>query len=306
MHRWPTDELRRIAAIVHRQQIDVLNTHMSRAHFFGVLLRWLSGVPCVATAHCGKIQPHWMFNDHVIAVSEATRRFHVRYNLVRPSRIETVYNFVDPCWTGRVPHETRARIRAEFGADDSSPLIATVGALIPRKGQIYLIRALPKILQAVPRTRLVVVGEAYTRRRYSKRLEATARQLGVADHVVWAGVRRDTEQILAAIDLLVHPALEEPLGRVLLEAMAAGVPAVASEVSGAQECVVHGTTGLLVPPADSDALAKVTIAMLRDPARRRQFGEAARKRIQEEFSPASLTERYEAVFRRVAARRKAA
>lgn len=306
LHRWPPDELRRIATLARLRQVDVVNTHMSRAHLFGVLLRWLFGIPCVATAHCSKFQPHWMLNDYVVAVSEAVRRYHVRYNLVPPGRIETVYNFVDPQWTGRVCQADRARIRAEFGADDSCLLIATVGAISPRKGQLHLIRALPKILNAVPRARLVIVGAEPSRSTYLDRVKATAHKLGVGGNVVWAGVRSDVEQVLAAIDVLVHPALEEPLGRVLLEAMASGVPAVTSEVNGTGECIQHGTTGLLVPPAESDALAEATISLLRDPAKRRRLGEAGRAVVRERFSPAVLTERYEAVFRRVIASRRAA
>ncbi len=305
MHRWPPDELRRIAALARQQQIDVISTHMSRSHLFGVLLRWMTGIPCVATAHCRKFQPHWMFNDYVIAVSESTRRYHLRFNLVRRSRISTVFNFVDPCWTGQVPEDARARIRVEFGADDSSPLIATVGSLIPRKGQIYLIRALPKIVRAAPGAKVVAFGWPGLQGKYLARVQAEAERLGVADHFIWAGVRDDMEQVYAAIDLLVHPALEEPMGRVLLEAMASGVPVVATEVTGTRECVDNGRTGLLVPPRDADALAEATIALLRDPQTCRQFGQAAVRRIQEDFSPQSQTARTEVIFRRVAGRRKA-
>ncbi|MFH1919531.1 MAG: glycosyltransferase family 4 protein [Planctomycetota bacterium] len=305
MHRWPPDELRRIVAMARERQTDVVNTHMSRAHFFGVLMHWLSGIPCVATAHCRKFQPHWMFNDYVIAVSESTRRYHQRYNLVRPSRIETIYNFVDPRWSGEVSREARTRIRAEFGADESCCLMAVVGTLIRRKGLIHLVRALPKMLQAAPNARLVAIGGS-TSSRYAARVRTTAERLGVADRVVWAGIRHDMEHVWSAIDLLIHPALEEPLGRVLLEAMAAGVPVVASDSTGIRECVVHGTTGLLVPPANSDALAEAAIPLLCDPSRRRQLGAAGRRRVEEHFSPAVLTLRTEAVFRRAVEQRKAA
>lgn len=138
MRRWPPGELRRIVAIARERETEVVNTHMSRAHLFGILMHWLSGIPCVATAHCRKFQPHWMFNDYVIAVSESTRRYHERYNLVRPSRIETVYNFVDPHWFGGISPEARTRIRAEFGVDESCCLMAVVGTVIRRKGLIRM------------------------------------------------------------------------------------------------------------------------------------------------------------------------
>ena len=83
LHRWPFDELRRISRFVRQEKIDVIHTHTSRSNFFGILVRWLTGVPSVATAHSCHIQLHWMFNDWVIAVSESTRRYQRRYNLVR-------------------------------------------------------------------------------------------------------------------------------------------------------------------------------------------------------------------------------
>jgi len=95
LHRWPLDELRRIATLAQQRRIDVVHTHMSRAHSFGVLLRWASGLPCVATAQSRHVQLHWMFNDRVIAVSDTTRRFHRSYNLVRAHRIVTIPDFVD-------------------------------------------------------------------------------------------------------------------------------------------------------------------------------------------------------------------
>ena len=108
LHRWPTDELRRIAAVVRQRQIDVIHTHTSRSNFFGILLRWFSGVPSVATAHSRHIQLHWMFNDRVIAVSEATRRYQRMYNFVRASRIETIHNFIDYRRLAAVPPDDPA------------------------------------------------------------------------------------------------------------------------------------------------------------------------------------------------------
>ncbi len=90
LHRWPADELRRIARLAHQRRIEVVHTHMSRAHAFGVLLRWRSGLPCVATAQNCHVQLHWMFNDRVIAFSDTARRFHRSYNLVRADRMVTI------------------------------------------------------------------------------------------------------------------------------------------------------------------------------------------------------------------------
>jgi len=84
---WPLAEVRCTARYAMEQGVELIHTHMSRAHTFGILLRFATGVPCVATAHSRRIQWHWMFNDLVIAISEKARRFHETYNLVRPDRI---------------------------------------------------------------------------------------------------------------------------------------------------------------------------------------------------------------------------
>ncbi len=111
MRRWPLHDLRHIGQLARQRRIDVLQTHMSRAHFFGVLLRRLYGIPCVATANCRHLQVHWMLNDHVVAASEATRRFHRRYNLVRKSRIEVIHNFIDDSRYHQIDPAARAQLR---------------------------------------------------------------------------------------------------------------------------------------------------------------------------------------------------
>ncbi len=95
LNRWPLSEVNRIGRWCRDHQIDVMHTHCSRASAFGVMLRRIHSIPVVATAHATKIQLHWFLNDHVIAVSEATRRFHIRFNLVLPRKITTVLNPVD-------------------------------------------------------------------------------------------------------------------------------------------------------------------------------------------------------------------
>jgi glycosyltransferase involved in cell wall biosynthesis len=298
LHRWPTDELRRIAQLVRQRQIDVVHTHISRAHFFGVLLRWFGGVPSVATAHSRHIQLHWMFNDRVIAVSEATRRYERMYNFVRAGRIETIHNFIDYGRLAAVPSEARQRVRQSLGIGAETPLLGIVGNVIPRKGLLYLVRALPQILAAVPDARLLVVG-GRERGVYAGRVRAAAGQCGVGDAILWTGHRGDIDELLAALDLYVLPSLEESLPLSVLEAMAAGLPVVASAVGGIPECVVAGETGLLVPPARSEPLAGAIVELLTDPARRRRFGEAGRRRVQERFSAESQAPSIEAAFARV-------
>jgi len=306
LHRWPPDELSRMAAVIRQKSVDVVHTHMSRAHFFGVLLRWFSGVPCVATAHNRLLQLHWMFNDHVIAVSEATRRFQHRVNLVRNSRLTTIRNFIDDRHRRSVLPDRRAAVRAQLGVDASSPLVGVVGAVIPRKGQVYLVRALPKILAACPTARFLLVGTMEFTSEYVREVHAVADRLGVASRIVWTGHRDDVAEILAALDLFVLPSLEESLPLTILEAMACGLPVVATAVSGIPEVVRQNETGILVPPRDSDALADAIISLLGDPERRRQFGQAGQRVVKTHHSIETQVTAIEQALARVAGQRRAA
>lgn len=301
LHRWPPDEVRRLAAMTHARGIDVLHTHMSRAHFFGVLLRWRSGVPCVATAHSRHIQLHWMCNDRVIAVSEATGRFHRTRNLVRRTRLDVVHNFVDYRRFAGPDQDACAELRKEFEVPPGSPLIGSIGDVIPDKGLIHLVRALPNIRRAVPAARLLVVGGGPSA--YRVALEREATRLGVDAMIVWVGQRSDVADIMKALDVFVLPSLEENFPLVVAEAMAAGLPVVATAVGGVPECVSAGETGLLVPPTDAAALADALIGLLGDAPLRRRLGEAARKRVQERFSAETQVPRIEAALSLAARRR---
>lgn len=299
LHRLPLDEVRRMAAVVRQRGIDVIHTHMSRAHFFGVLLRWFSGVPCAATAHSRHFQIHWPLNDLVIAVSEATRRFHCRWNLVPADRIETIHNFIDPAALVPMPERARHEVRGEWSVHPGERLVGVVGNVIPRKGHLYLVRALPRVLGAIPSARLVVIGNEASPE-YVARVKAAAGQLGVAGRIVWAGHRADIRRALAGLDLCVLASVEESFPLVLLEAMAAGLPVVATAVGGVPECMRPGETGLLVPPADSGALAEAIITLLADPNRCRAFGQAAADWARQRFSPEGQVARIEAALARIA------
>lgn len=299
MHRWPADELRRISSLIADRGIDLVHTHMSRAHFFGVLLRWMSGIPCVATAHNCRVQFHWMFNDMVIAVSEKTRRFQESYNLVQPNRIRTIHNFIDDRNIGRLSAQERREVRQSFGISDEQFLVGAVGAVLPKKGQLHLIRALPRLLEQTPHAKLLVVGDLDVTD-YVAKVKNEARKLAVDSHIIWAGRRNDIARIVSAFDVSVLASLEENLPLVILEAMAASVPVVATDVGGVAECLVHGETGLLVPPSDPCALGQAISSLAGSCDTRIAMGKAGRRRLLQAFSSHSQVRGIEEALQSVA------
>jgi glycosyltransferase involved in cell wall biosynthesis len=281
---------------------------MSRAHFFGVLLRRFSGVPCVATAHNRLLQLHWMLNDQVIACSESTRRFHRRFNLVGRQRIVTIHNFIDFDRFAHAKDTARQEIRREFGLGDDALVVGEIGHICRRKGQIHLIRALPTVLAQLPQTRLLLVGCDQNAKMlpYISKVKQEARRLGVDGQVIFAGSRQDIPEILAALDLFALPSLEEGHPLAVLEAMACRTPVVASAVGGLPEMTCSGKTGVLVPPGNSQALAAALLRLLGDGDLRRRLSTGAQEVVRRQFSPMSQVPQIEAVLRAAAARRNVA
>lgn len=298
LRRWPPGELRRIGRFARQNGVDVIHTHMSRAHLFGVLLRFRSGIACAASAQSRHFQLHWMFNDLVIAASEATRRYHMRWNLVPSGRIVTIANFVDTDLFAPPSDDSRRQSRAECGLEDDDLLLGVIGHLFPRKGQLYLVEALPEIVAAAPGARLILVGDVNIH--YADQVKDAARRGGVADRIIWAGQHDNVRPLLEALDVCVLPSLEETLPLTVLEAMASGLPVVATAVGGTPECIVDSQTGVLIPPADPPALSRAIIPLLQDADRRRRMAAAARRYVEEHFSIASQLPRIEEALARAA------
>lgn len=305
LRRWPPGDLRIAAALVRRRGYEVIQTHMSSAHSFGVLLRWMTGVPCVASAQSRHIQLHWAWNDCVVAASESTRRYHCRYNFVRSARAVVIPNCVDPARFDRCVPEMRAAVRRGWGIDEDHLCILCVADLVPRKGQIFLIEALAPLRQRFPQIRLVLVGPAKDPA-YAAHVAQRAEQLGASKAIVWAGQRHDLPAVYAAADLGVLPSLEETLPLAVLEAMAARLPVVATAAGGTPECIEHGTTGLLVPPADPQRLSDALARLVGDETLRRRFAQAGRRCIEERFSIEHHAAALEEVFDRLVRQRRAA
>lgn len=248
LHRWPADEIRRIADWAKAEGVSVIHSHMSRANNFGLRIRQATGIPCVLTAHALTWHPHWRAASHVIAVSEATALWHRRRNFVPAERMSVVRNFV--AWPPPEPTPYGAeRLRIEWNVPADATLLAIIGDVIHRKGHDVLIRALARTPSTV---RLVVVGRGEG---FLEKVQRDAVRLGVADRIVWAGYRTDIPNVLAAVDAVVAPSRRDPCPMVVVEALAAAVPVIGAQVDGIPEFVAEGRNGFLAPPDDPVELA---------------------------------------------------
>jgi glycosyltransferase involved in cell wall biosynthesis len=185
------------------------------------------------------------------------------------------------------------------GAPQGSLRLLTVGRLVAVKGHGVLVEAVARLAGENVDVVATVVGDGPRR----AELEALARDLGVADRVRFAGRvgQDDIRRFYAEADVFCLPSFAEGLPVVLLEAMASGVPVVASRITGIPELVEHGTSGLLVPPGRPDRLADALRDLSSDPARRRALAGAARRRVSEDFDVTACAERLREVMARYGA-----
>jgi glycosyltransferase involved in cell wall biosynthesis len=215
----------------------------------------------------------------VICVSRPTRQAHLEALGRDPSKCVVVHNGID--LQRFSPSITPDGVRAEFGLDDTAPLVGTVARLSEeRKGVNYFVDMAAEVARTHPRARFLVVGDGHLRRA----LEAQAQRLGVRDRVTFTGERNDVARLLAAMDVFVIPSLYEACQYALLEAMAMGKPVVATPAGVAPDVVFDHDTGLLVPLADSAAMATAVRELLNDAPFARRLGQEARALMARQFS----------------------
>ena len=299
----------RLVRLLAREQVTILQTHGARSSAYGQVAGRLAGVPIiVSTVHNSLLDypigslKRWLYltvlrrtmrlADRIICVSEDLRQ-HVHGDLqVAANKTVTVHNGIDI--TRFHDRPARSTIRNEFGVGDA-PLLVSIGRLTEQKGHRYLLAALPSLLATWPELRCLIIGEG----ELGETLKNLAVRLGVASTCVFVGARPDIPVILAAADLLVLPSVSEGFPFVLLEALAMGRPVVASRVNGVPELIEDRKTGRLVPPRDSQALARVIRELLLDPPQAAAMGEQGRRVVQERFTADGMVAQTVALFESV-------
>ncbi|HQK95713.1 MAG TPA: glycosyltransferase family 4 protein [Armatimonadota bacterium] len=238
--------------------------------------------------------PSLLRADHIIAVSETSRRYLLAHGFA-PERLTTVRNGIE---AQRFTRLDRAAARAELGIAEDTIVFLFLARMIPEKRPDWVLGA-ARELRGEPRIRFLMAGEGPL-------LGATITHIQEADmrdRVTLLGFRQDTAPLLAAADCLVAPSTREGLPIAFLEAMAAGCPVIATHVGGVPELVVHGESGLLVPPDDFGAFASAVRRMAEDGELRRRLAANARERIARYFTAEANAAAVEGVLRRAIAGR---
>ncbi len=299
---------RRIAKQLRESQIQLVVTKGLVAHFYGGLAARMARIPCVwhvqdrVSERLGALYPlllasagNVLANEIIADAASIARQFALR---VPRERITVIWNGVDTRTFS--PQVHGSRVRAEWGANTDSIFIGCIARLVAWKGQHLLLDAFARLAQEFPHARLVLVGSAlFDTDAYAAQLRAQTARLGLQDRVVFAGFRRDMPQVLAALDIVAHPALEKdstPLA--VVSALASGKALVCAAVDGTAELFADGETGLLFPPGDADALTAQLARVLRDSDLRNHLSQNARTFAERELSVEQFTRKCETVFER--------
>jgi glycosyltransferase involved in cell wall biosynthesis len=284
---------------IRRHKIDIIHcTEKPRDAFFGFLLSRLSGAKCLIHLHVKaedwidpKVQWAMRNADALVGVSRFVSDSIVNMGFPQ-EKTHFVHNSLE--LDGWDPNLDGSQIRREFGIGPQVPLLLIVSRLFYWKGHSELLQALAVLKQAVPEFKLLIVGDDDPRAHpgrssYSAELKAQARDLGLADHVIFTGFRSDVPQLMAACDIYSMPSFEEPFGMVFLEAMAMKKPVIALDNGGSREIVEHAVTGLLSEPRDIDQLAANIKTLVENPNSRKKMGERGRTKVEEKFTPVHMS-----------------
>jgi glycosyltransferase involved in cell wall biosynthesis len=305
-------EVSRFARFLRRQRIAIVHSHMFPASIFASPLARVCGVRgVVETFHLREVWREdkplkgsfWLdrqisrFVDRYIAVSHAAERHLSDTKGIPRSKVTTIHNGRDltrfhPPFPGE-----RAHARAELGVSNKQTLLV-LGRLEPQKGHIYVIETIRGLVRAWPRLIALFAGAGALRTELNARCQA----LGLAEQVRFLGQRSDPERLLAAADIVVLPSLYEGLPLVAIEALATARPMVATDIEGTREIVIHGETGLLVPPADSAALAQAVERLLESPPLGAQLGARGRALVERNFDVRRQVEQTVQVYEELLAR----
>jgi glycosyltransferase involved in cell wall biosynthesis len=297
----------RLYRFLRTNRYDVVHLHSSKAGILGRVAARLAGVPVIVhTAH------GWPFTreqsrlgrfldialerfcaplcDTIVVVAEPDRADGLRLRIGRPDQYRLIRSGVEIEHYRDVP-VSRAEARRRLGVPDQAFVIGTVGRLSPQKSPLDLLAAFERVAALHPEAHLVLVGDGPQR----DAVVARAAEAGLTDRVHLTGLRRDVAEIQRAFDVFALASRWEGLPRVFPQAMAAGLPVVATRVAGAPDAVVPGVTGWLVDVGDIDALAGRLRSLAEDPGLARRMGENGRARV-DEFSARRMVDQLSALY----------
>jgi glycosyltransferase involved in cell wall biosynthesis len=292
--------LLKILLLVVREKISLIHAHEFGMSVYGSIVGSLARRRVVTTIHGRNY--YWKKMRRRLAMRIASRLSQMvtvsmeqQYFLqektgIRPKMLKTIYNGIDISEYAR--NNNTASKKLELGINGGTKVVGTVGNLYPVKGQTYLLKAIPSILEDCPDVIFLFIG----RGDQEQVLRHEVIDLGINEHVCFLGFRSDVPALLDLMDVFTLPSLEECLPLSVLEAMAKSVPPVVTDVGGNREIIKDGKTGFIVPPANPEALAEKIILLLKCKELAEGFGARASSEVKMKFSREAMLSCYESLY----------
>jgi glycosyltransferase involved in cell wall biosynthesis len=292
-----------LARIIREWRPDVVHTHNTEPLLDGALASLFARVPTlVHTDHARAFPDRWRYMlaeriaaikaYRIVGVSDDSTANLRRFLRIPEHKLATVENGVDAAPFLSAPD--RATARRSLGCEPDAPVIGLAARLEDQKGIGFLLEAMPAVLRAHPGCRVLIAGVGSR----GEALRAQATHLGLDGRVRFLGEWHEVPTLLRALDLFVIPSVWEGLPMALLESMAARCPVISTSVGGIPGVLVHDTSGWLVPPREVAPLAEGIIHLLADAPSRWRLADAAFSTFEQRYSAATMTRRYEALYRR--------
>ncbi|MDD5542642.1 MAG: glycosyltransferase family 4 protein [Acidobacteriia bacterium] len=309
IHPW-SDALafKKIYQLIREFRPDVVHTHTAKAGVLGRVAAWMLDVPVIVHTFHGHVFHSYFGNarsaffrwiervlsrmsTRIIAISDNVKQDLMLYHIAPPEKIVVVPLGLDLDSLLSVEHH-RGTFRKELGLGPNDKLVGIVGRVVKVKNLEIAVKAAERVIQRLPATHFAMVGDGDEK----ENLVRLIAQRGLERHITLLGWRRDLENIYSDCDLALNTSLNEGTPVALIEAMAAGLPTVATNVGGTANVVVQDVTGYLCPSGDAEALAAAMINILGDQRRAREMGRAGRERVRQRFSKQRLVRDLDSLY----------
>ncbi len=305
--------------LIRQQKPDIVHTHTAKAGTLGRIAAWLGGVPIIMHTFHGHVLigyfgrfRSWVFiriermlaciSTRLITLSQELKKELIEMGIGREEKFEVMPLGLELKQFSEFEN-LRGKFKAEFGLPDSTVLIGIIGRLVPIKGHKYFLEAAKKIVSEFrvkspelsngQKIKFVIVGDGELR----KELEEYAKELGIADSIIFTGFRQDLPEIYADLDMVVLSSLNEGTPVSIIEAMASGTPVVATDVGGVSSLVKDDINGFLVKPQDAESLSDGVLKLLKSPELRQNMGKKGRDNIFPLYDITGLVKRIDFLYK---------
>jgi glycosyltransferase involved in cell wall biosynthesis len=295
----------RLARLLARKRTALIHAHQYTPFFYALAARLLYRRPPVLFTEHGRWLPDYprrkrivanrlllQRRDRVLGVGEALRQALIVNEGIPGHRVGVIYNGIDLAPYATAPVD-RSSTRRDMQVNEADFVLIQVARLVPIKDHLTALRTVKQVAASLPQVRLVIVGEGSE----EPILRQSITENGLAEHVRLLGLRSDVARLLSAADVFLLSSLNEGIPLTVIEAMAAGLPVVSTDVGGVAEVVRGGQTGLLAPAGDAGALARQVLQLAADAELRRRLGQAGRERAFVLFSEEKMLNAYDRLYR---------